>query len=73
MEDSELEVVHEMDYIASMIEAAQAQGLLTEVIWSFAQELYSEGNGLSIDHASKNSFFNAIAVSCSTALNEWDC
>lgn len=57
---------HEIDIIANMIKHAEAQGLLTEVIWSFAQDLYSAGKR-NVDYT------QAINEAASFGLNEWDC
>lgn len=51
------ETAKDMDAISSMLKIAKLQGLETEVVWSFANELIQG---------------NSISDSVSYALSEWD-
>jgi len=56
----------EMIYISNMIQAAQEQGLLTEVIWSFAQDLYKSGTR-------NEDYTDGVRKAVAFGLYEWDC
>lgn len=55
----------ELNAIANMIKHAEAQGLLTEVIWSFAYSMSTADPEIAED--------KSIPRCCNYALMEWDC